>query len=79
MFGSFLQPQFMPCPECGASVPTAEMDTHECSEERRLDYQMFQLRAELASFDLQLAAFLASPRGRFAMYYAERQRPGVAV
>jgi hypothetical protein len=74
MFGSFLQPQFMPCPDCGASVPTAEMDTHECSEERRLDYQMFQLRAEVASFDLQLAAFFASPRGRFSVYYAERQR-----
>jgi hypothetical protein len=74
MFGSFLQPQFMPCPECGASVPTAEMDTHECSEQRRLDYQLFQLRAELASFEVQLAAFLASPRGRFETFYAERDR-----
>jgi hypothetical protein len=74
MFGSFLQPQFMPCPDCGASVPTAEMDLHECSRERWLDYQMFQLRAEVASFDVQLAAFLASPRGRFETYYAARQR-----
>ena len=74
MFGSFLQPQFMPCPECGASVPTAEMDTHECSQPRRLEYQLFQLRAEIASFELQLAAFLASPRGRFEAYYAERDR-----
>jgi hypothetical protein len=74
MFGSFLQPQFMPCPECGASVPTAEMDFHECSEDRRLDYQLFQLRGEVASFDWQLAAFLASPRGRFETYYAQRQR-----
>jgi hypothetical protein len=74
MFGSFLQPQFMPCPECGASVPIAEMETHECSEQRRLDYQLFQLRAELAAFELQLAAYLASPRGRFETYYAERDR-----
>jgi hypothetical protein len=74
VFGSFLQPQFMPCRECGGPVPTAEMDTHECSEQRRLDYQLFQLRAELASFDVQLAAFLASPRGRFETYYAERER-----
>ena len=40
---------------------------------------MFQLRAELASFDVQLAAFLASPRGRFETYYAERQRLVAAV
>jgi hypothetical protein len=64
----------MPCPECGASVLTAEMDEHVCSRERRLDYQMFQLRAEIASFDLHLAAYLASPSGQFAEYYAERQR-----
>ena len=74
MFGSFLQPQFMPCPECGASVPTAEMDAHRCSEERRLDYQLFRLRGEVAAFEIQLAAYLASPRGRFDQYYAERQR-----
>ena len=79
MFGSFLQPQFMSCPECGASVPTAEMDTHECSELRRLEYQLFQLRAEIASFELQLAAFLASPRGRFEAYYAERDRLSAAA
>jgi len=74
MFGSFLQPQFIPCPSCGASVPTADLELHECSRERWLDYQMFQLRAELASFDVQVAAFLASPRGRFEAYYAERDR-----
>lgn len=74
MFGSFLQPQYMPCPECGASVLTVEMDEHVCSPERRLDYQMLQLRAEIASFELHLAAYLASPEGRFAEYYAERQR-----
>ena len=55
-------------------MPTAEVEQHECSRERWLDYQMFQLRAELASFDVQLAAFLASPRGRFEAYYAERER-----
>jgi hypothetical protein len=44
----------------------------------RLDYQLFQLRAELASFDVQLAAFLASPHGRFETFYAERERLRVA-
>ena len=60
-------------------MPTAELDVHECARERWLDYQMFQLRAELASFDVQLAAFLASPHGRFETYYAERARLAAAA
>jgi hypothetical protein len=41
MFG-FVQPQYRPCGECGASVPVSEEDTHECDRQRWLDYQMFQ-------------------------------------
>jgi hypothetical protein len=43
MFG-FMQPQYWPCGECGASVPVSEEDTHECDRQRWLDYQMFQHR-----------------------------------
>jgi hypothetical protein len=74
MFGSFLQPHFMPCPECGASVPAAELDEHVCAHDRWLDYQLFRLRAEVASFDVQLAAYLLSPEGQFEAFYAERER-----
>lgn len=74
MFGSFLQPQFVPCPECGAAVPAPELDEHVCAQDRWLEYQLFQLRGEVAAFEVQLAAFLASPRGRFETYYAERER-----
>lgn len=79
MFGSFLQPQFIPCPDCGASVPATELEEHVCARESWLDYQMFQLRVELACFDIQLAAYLASPQGRFDAYYAERQRLSAAA
>lgn len=79
MFGSFLEPQYVPCPECGASVPAFQIDEHECSPERRLDFKLFQLRAEIASFDIQLAAWLASPHGRFETWYAARTRPALAA
>ena len=36
MFG-FVQPQYRPCGECGASVPVSEEDTHECDLQRWLD------------------------------------------
>ena len=74
MFGSFLQPQYMPCPECGASVAVAELEDHRCARERWLDYQLFQLRDEIATFEQQVAAYLESARGRFDLYYARRRR-----
>jgi hypothetical protein len=74
VFGSFPQPRFMPCPECGVSVERVEIDLHECDAEGLLDFRLFQLREEIAAFDAQLAAWLASARGRFAAWLAERDR-----
>ena len=74
MFGSFPQSRFMPCPECGGSVERAEAGDHVCDGERLLDLRLFQLREEIAAFDAQLAAWLASARGRFAAWVAERDR-----
>jgi hypothetical protein len=75
MFGIFREPSFMPCEECGESVARAEREQHACSPERKLDYELFQLRSELAEFDAELSAYLASPQGRFDVFYAERRRP----
>lgn len=74
MFGSFPQPRYMPCLECGASVEHTEADAHICDGERLLDFRLFQLREEIAAFDAQLAEWLASARGRFAAWVAERDR-----
>jgi hypothetical protein len=74
MFGSFPQSRFMPCAECGASVERAEADAHVCDRERWLEFRLFQLREDIAGFDAQLAAWLASARGRFAAWLAERER-----
>jgi len=64
----------MPCPDCGDSVEQAERESHVCEQERWLDYTMFQLREELDSFEVDLGAYLVSPRGRFELWYAERRR-----
>jgi hypothetical protein len=68
------KPAFMPCADCGASVPHAEADVHVCEVERRVEYQLVQLRGEIAAFDDDLAGYLDSPAGRFEMWYAERRR-----
>ena len=64
----------MPCEDCGASVPVLEGEEHACSEQRRLEYRLFQLRAELAAFDELFAAYLESPHGQFELWCAERDR-----
>ena len=55
-------------------MPVAERDGHVCSEQRRLEYRLFQARAELAAFDDELATYFDSPHGRFELWYAERER-----
>jgi hypothetical protein len=74
MFAFFTHSEYMPCPECGASVLRSEQVEHECDENRRLDFQVFQLRGEVAAFDAELADYLASPSGRFEVWYAARER-----
>jgi hypothetical protein len=65
--------RYMPCPDCGASLERRD-DTHECERERWLEFQLFQLRDEIDEFEVELSGYLASPRGRFELYYAERER-----
>jgi hypothetical protein len=77
MLGSF-QSRYMPCADCGASVDLAASAAHECETERLLDFRLFQLRDEIAAFDAQLGEWLATARGRFAAWLAERDRRGTA-
>jgi hypothetical protein len=74
MFGSLPQPAHMPCPDCGASVPREAEPKHVCDEAQRASYELFQVRLEADRFDTELTCWLASPNGRFAVFYAERQR-----
>ncbi|MDX6438863.1 MAG: hypothetical protein QOF45_1446 [Gaiellaceae bacterium] len=64
----------MPCPECGESVALEVQAPHTCDEERWANYQLFQLRDEVAELDDQLASYLDSPHGRFELWYAARRR-----
>ncbi len=74
MSTSFAHSSHMPCPECGASVAAGEQEAHTCDTDRRIDYQLFQLRKDVAGFDDALSDYLESPEGRFAQWLAERDR-----
>ena len=70
------QPRFKPCSECGASLAVTDAHEHVCERERWLDYQLFQVRDEIAGFDGEFGAYLSSARGRFEAWCAERERGG---
>jgi hypothetical protein len=76
MPGPLPRPRYRPCAVCGASVDTQSPEPHECESERALDFYLLELRDEIAAFDAQLAAWLATAAGRFATWIAERDRLG---
>jgi hypothetical protein len=73
----FERSSHMPCSECGGSVPERERDGHVCDPERLLDFQMIQLREEIASFEDDFGTYLETSQGRLAQWYAEYRRPPV--
>jgi NAD-dependent SIR2 family protein deacetylase len=74
MFAYYPQSQYQPCPDCGAPVACDESDEHSCERRRFVEYQMLLLRPAIVAFEDELAAWLRTPHGRFARYYARRQR-----
>jgi hypothetical protein len=70
----FPQPRHVPCSDCGAAVERSREDEHVCNRDRLLDYQMFQLRDDIGAVGAELTAYLDSPRGRFELWCAERDR-----
>jgi hypothetical protein len=72
---AFPSPDYMPCPDCGASLPVdGGENPHVCEEERRVEYRLVELQPEIEQFDGDLAAWLDTPAGRFEQWLAERNR-----
>lgn len=74
MSASFPSSQYMPCPRCGASVAVADRSDHVCDAERRVEYELFQLREDVARLGPEIGEYLDSPQGRFEQWCAERSR-----
>jgi hypothetical protein len=49
-------------------------DLHRCERQRYVEYQMLLLRLQISAFERQFHDWLRTPQGRFATYYAARQR-----
>jgi hypothetical protein len=66
----------LPCLECGADVAESALSSHVCNRERWLDYQVLCRRPELGRLEEELGSYLATPKGRFELWYAARERGG---
>jgi hypothetical protein len=47
---------------------------HECERQRYVEYQMLLHRLQITAFEQQFNDWLHTPHGRFAAYYAARER-----
>jgi hypothetical protein len=65
---------YTPCSECGVVVPRIGVADHVCNAEQRVQYQLRRMSSHIAAFERDFAAYLESPRGRFELWYARRDR-----
>jgi hypothetical protein len=62
------------CQGCGAELSARALRWHVCDWWRWLDHQVALRHDELQRFELELGDYLGTPRGRFELWYAERDR-----
>ena len=62
------------CPECGVAVQAALLAAagHDCPTDRYLAHQLLKARSALDRFEQDLARWLRTPHGRFAVFCARR-------
>ena len=70
----FPKPKLATCPGCGDEQPAQLLRHHVCDWWRWLDHQVDLRRDELDGFERELGDYLTSTRGRFDVWYAERER-----
>jgi hypothetical protein len=65
---------YLPCRECGLLLSSEQRPCHVCSPEDSVAHQVAKVRVQLTAFENEVAQFLETSAGRFALFLAERQR-----
>lgn len=65
---------YLPCNECGALLSSEQRSRHVCSPEDSAIHLVTKARVQLTVLEDELARFLATSEGKFALFLAERQR-----
>ncbi|GAB2747356.1 hypothetical protein [Nocardioides pakistanensis] len=64
---------YAPCPDCGEYFTYAASESHACEPQRRADYQMLTLRAEVSAFESLFRSYLTRKEGQFEAWLAAQQ------
>jgi hypothetical protein len=64
---------YLPCRECGLLLSSEQRSSHACSPEDSVVHQVTKARVQLTVFENELAQFLETSAGKFALFLAERQ------
>jgi hypothetical protein len=67
-------PAYLDCPSCGTSVASHALERHRCDDRHCRDHSARIARAEALTFEVEFCRFLATPQGRFEVFYAARSR-----
>jgi hypothetical protein len=67
-------PEYRDCPECGTSIPLDGLRRHRCDERHRAEQLERRAASAAEGFELEFHRFLATPQGRFELFYAARGR-----
>ena len=65
---------YLPCSECGALLSSEQRSRHVCSPEDSALHLVTKARVQLTVLEDELARFLETAEGKFALFLAKRQR-----
>jgi RNA polymerase subunit RPABC4/transcription elongation factor Spt4 len=65
---------YLPCRECGLLLSSEQRPCHVCNPEDSVAHQVTKVRVQLTAFESEVARFLETSAGKFAVFLAERQR-----
>jgi hypothetical protein len=64
---------YLSCRECGLLLSSEQRSGHVCSPEDSVVHQMTKARVQLTDLENEVAQFLQTSAGRFALFLAKRQ------
>ena len=65
---------YLPCRECGVLLSSEQRSRHVCRPEDFVVHQVTKARVQLTAFENEVAQFLETSAGKFALFLAKRQR-----
>lgn len=64
---------YLPCSECGSLLSSEQRSRHACDPDESAAHQIVKARVQLTVFEDEVARFLETSAGKFAVFLAQRK------